>query len=257
MTGSSPDHGLWFTDFLNHYVAAPANFILDLARPLTEYVGIAAHNPQKPWADWMAMEIVAILVIVAIALLVKSRLSVDKPGGLQQIVELMYEGLKGQAEDIIGHGYKKYVPMFVSFFFFILVGNLLGIIPTFLSPTMFYVVPAGVALVSFFYYNIAGVKEMGLFGHLKHFAGPVLFLAPFMFVLEIISHCIRPVSLTIRLFANMDAGERVTLGFMDLVPWILPIPTILLHVFVSFLQAFIFTVLSIVYVAGVTVHEEH
>jgi F-type H+-transporting ATPase subunit a len=118
-------------------------------------------------------------------------------------------------------------------------------------------VPLGLALISFFYYNGAGMRAQGPVGYLKHFAGPVMFLAPFMFPLEIISHCVRPVSLTIRLFANMFAGEEVTLKFLSIVPVGIPVIFMALHVFVALLQAFIFTVLSMVYVSVAVAHEEH
>jgi F-type H+-transporting ATPase subunit a len=148
------------------------------------------------------------------------------------------------------------VAWFCTLFTFILCSNLLGVVPTFESPTMYYYVPAGIALCTFLYYNGMGVKAQGPIGYLKHFAGPVWWLVPFMFPLEILSHCIRPVSLTIRLYANMLAGEKVTLGFLALVPFVVPVIVMALHVFVSFLQAFIFTILSIAYVGSAVAHEE-
>lgn len=122
---------------------------------------------------------------------------------------------------------------------------------------MYYTIPAGFAIATFLNYNINGFREMGFVKYLGHFAGPIWWLAPPMFFLEIISHCIRPVSLTIRLFANMFAGEEVTIGFMAIVPYVVPVAFLGLHVFVSFIQAFIFTVLSTAYVGGAVAHEEH
>jgi len=118
-------------------------------------------------------------------------------------------------------------------------------------------VPLGIAVATFLYYNGAGIKAQGIVGHIKHFMGPVWWLAPFMFGIEIISHLIRPVSLTIRLFANMLAGEQVTIAFMNLIP--IGVPAILmgLHTFVSFLQAFIFMILSMAYVGMAVAHEDH
>jgi F-type H+-transporting ATPase subunit a len=215
------------------------------------------HDPHKPWSNAMSMEILVILLLMLMAVLVKPRLSVDKPGKFQLLLEGIYTFLRTQASEIVGHGYKKNVPFFATLFIFILSSNLIGIIPTFEAPTMFYYVPAGIAICSFFYYNTQGIQEMGILGHLKHFAGPMWWLAWFMFPLELISHCIRPVSLTIRLYANMLAGEKVTLGFLALVPIVVPVAVMGLHVFVSFLQAFIFTVLNMVYVGGVVEHEDH
>ena len=121
---------------------------------------------------------------------------------------------------------------------------------------MFCYVPAGLAMCTFLYYNGMGIKTHGIFGYLKEFAGPMWWLAWFMFPLELISHFIRPVSLTIRLYANMLAGEKVTLGFLALVPFVVPVAVMALHVFVSFLQAFIFTILSIAYVGSAVAEEE-
>jgi F-type H+-transporting ATPase subunit a len=205
----------------------------------------------------MAMEILVLMLIVAVALMVRPRLSVDKPGKVQLMLEGLYGGLAELGHDIIGHGYKKYMPFFLTIFVFVLTGNLLGLVPTFESPTMYYYVPAGIAICSFLFYNIQGVKVNGLIGHLKHFAGPMWWLAWFMFPLELISHCIRPVSLTIRLYANMFAGEQVTLGFMGLVPFVVPVVFMLLHTFVAFVQSFIFALLSMVYVGESVAHEEH
>jgi F-type H+-transporting ATPase subunit a len=157
----------------------------------------------------------------------------------------------------VGHGYKKYLPFFAMLFIVVVTSNLLGIVPTFESPTMYYQMVAGIAVCSFLYYNGQGIKEQGLLGHLKHFCGPMIYLAPAMFILEVISHCIRPMSLTIRLFANMLAGEQVTIGFLALVPWVIPVVFMALHVFVSFVQAFIFMMLSMVYVGEAVAHEGH
>ena len=243
-------HELWFTALLNHYFAAPANFILST-------VGFHVEDPAAPWTNWMSMEILVILFLMLSAALIRPALSVTAPGRLQLTIEAMYGFLREQASDVIGHGYQKYVPMFATIFFFILASNLLGIVPSFESPTMYYYVPAGVAILSFLYYNAMGVKEMGVLGHLKHFAGPLWWLAWFMFPLEIISHCIRPVSLTIRLYANMFAGEQVTLGFLAIAPYVVPVVFMALHIFVGFVQTFIFTILSMVYVGMAVAHEEH
>jgi F-type H+-transporting ATPase subunit a len=243
------EHVLWFTALLNRYCAAPAEAVLRLAG--------FKYEPGQAWTNYMAMEILVILVLVVAAGLLRMRLSVDKPGTFQLTIEAVHGFLTEQAHDIIGHGYQKYVAWFFTLFIFILCSNLLGVIPSFESPTMYYFVPAGIAMCSFLYYNGMGVKAQGPIGYLKHFAGPMWWLAWFMFPLEIISHCIRPVSLTIRLFANMFAGEQVTMGFMALIPVVVPVVFMGLHVFVSFLQAFIFTVLSIAYVGGAVAHEEH
>lgn len=241
---------LWFTAFLNKYFAGFANAIFNLA-------GFHTEDPTKPWSNYIAMEILVLLFIVIVAAVVRASLSVDRPGKLQLVFEGLYNFVDEQAHDIVGHGHKKHVPFFAMLFLFIVLSNLLGIVPTFESPTMYYYMVAGVAVCSFLYYNGQGIREQGILGHLKHFCGPVIFLAPAMFVLEIISHCIRPMSLTIRLFANMLAGEQVTIGFLALVPWAIPVVFMALHVFVSFVQAFIFMMLSMVYVGEAVAHEGH
>ena len=242
------EHVLWFTALLNRYLAGPAEAVLRMA-------GLP-FEPGHPWPNYMAMEILLLLVLVLAAALLRARLSVDKPGTFQLTIEAVYEFLAQQAKDIIDHGSSKYVAWFFTVFMFILCANLMGVIPSLEAPTMYYYVPAGVAMCVFLYYNGMGFKAQGPLGYMKHFAGPMWWLAPFMFLLEIISHCIRPVSLTIRLFANMYAGEQVTMGFMALVPYAVPVLLMGLHVFVSFLQAFIFTMLLIAYVGGAVAHEE-
>jgi F-type H+-transporting ATPase subunit a len=174
---------------------------------------------------------------------------------MQHIFEVIYEFLDGQADEVIGHQGKKYVAFFGTVFIFILFSNLLGIVPTFESPTMFPYVPCGCAVAAFLYYNIQGVKEQGILKYLGHFAGPMPAIAPLMIPIEIVSHLARPLSLTIRLFANMYAGEMVTLVFMSLVPVVVPALFMGLHVFVSLLQAYVFTLLTMMYVGGAVAHE--
>jgi len=241
---------LWFTTFLNKYMAALPNAIFSL-------VGYHTEDPAKPWSNYIAMELLVIALLMIVALIVRASLSVDRPGKLQLVFENIWAFVGEQADAIIGHGAKKRLSYFAMIFLFVVCSNLLGIIPTFESPTMYYYVPAGLAIATFLYYNGQGIKEQGILGHLKHFCGPMWWLAWFMFPLEIISHCIRPVSLTIRLYANMLAGEQVTMGFLGMVPFLIPVIFMALHVFVSFVQAFIFMMLGMVYVGEAVAHEEH
>jgi F-type H+-transporting ATPase subunit a len=241
---------LWFTALLNQYLAGPANAVIEL-------FGQHAHEHDKPWTNYNAMLLFVALIFLVLPWIVRAGLSLDKPGKFTQVIEMLFGFIRGQAKDIVGHDGGKYVYWFSTLFFFILVSNLVGIIPTLESPTMYAAVPLGVAMATFFYYNGAGIKAQGLVGHLKHFAGPIWWLAPFMFGLEIISHCIRPMSLTIRLFANMLAGEQITISFLSLTPYVVPVIFMGLHTFVSFLQAFIFMTLSMAYVGGVVAHDDH
>lgn len=149
---------------------------------------------------------------------------------------------------------KLYFPLLGASFFYILFANFLGIIPGFLPPTGNFNVPVACALVIFIMYNFYGFKENGL-SYLKHFAGPVIFLAPLMFIIEVISHLVRPISLSLRLFMNIT-GDHLILGvFTNLLHYIIPAIFIGLGIFVSFLQAFIFTVLSAIYISLATTHE--
>ena len=116
-------------------------------------------------------------------------------------------------------------------------------------------VPAGCAIATFFYYHIVGVQANGILQYLAHFAGPMPLLAPLMVPIELVSHLARPLSLTIRLFANMFAGEQVTMVFLKLTFFLVPAVFMGLHVFVSFLQAYIFMLLTMMYVAGAVSHE--
>jgi F-type H+-transporting ATPase subunit a len=242
---------LWITKLCDQYLALPANAVRSL-------LGKPAADAAHPWTNYMAMELLVVAILLLIPLILRSRLSVDRPGKFQQVFELIYEFLDGMSHDIVGHDNRRYVPLFGTLFLFILISNLVGVIPGNESPTMFAPVPLGCAMITFLYYNYQGVRVQGPIGYLKHFAGPLWWLAWFMFPLELISHCVRPVSLTIRLFANMVAGEQVTVGFMSLVPAVVPVVFMALHVFVAFLQAFIFTVLTMAYVGGAVEHaEEH
>ena len=182
--------------------------------------------------------------------------SLEKPGKVQQILELVVEFLNGQLEEIIGHGAKKYLPMVATIGIFILLMNLSGQIPGFASPTSSINVTVGCALVVFLYYNYLGIRKQGLVSYLKHFAGPVPLMAPLMVPIEIISHLARPFSLSVRLFANIFGEHQVVAVFFALVPFIVPLPIMALGVFASFLQAFIFMVLAMIYIAG-AVSEEH
>jgi F-type H+-transporting ATPase subunit a len=188
--------------------------------------------------------------------LLRPRLSMDRPGKFQHIFELIFGFLRGQTDEIAGHAGRPYMAFFGTLFVFILFSNLISIIPTFESPTMFPPVPLGCALATFFFYNYVGIREQGALHYLRHFAGPTLVLAPLMFPIEIISNLARPLSLTIRLYANMYAGEQVTLAFLGLVPLIIPLPFMGLHIFVAFLQAYIFVLLTMVYVGDVLPHHE-
>jgi F-type H+-transporting ATPase subunit a len=173
---------------------------------------------------------------------------------LQQAFELLYEFVHGQAEDQLGHNGIRYLGYFGTIFLFILTANLIGLFPCFESPTQNPSVTAGCALTTFIYYNLVGIQALG-FKYPLTFAGPVWWLAPLMLPIEIISHLARCLSLTVRLYANMFAGEQVTLVFLRLTFFLVPVVFMGLHVFVGVVQAYIFMLLTMVYVGGAVAHE--
>jgi F-type H+-transporting ATPase subunit a len=241
------EHEIWLTRLFNDYLAGPGKLLLGLFRQ--EVV-------DRPWANFIVMQLLVVAIIVVLFAILKPRLSVDKPGKLQQVFEIIYDFVHVQADDMVGHDGSKHTTLFGTLFIFILLCNLIGIIPGFESPTQVHYVPAGCAIVAFLYYNFVGIKKNGPLKYLGHFAGPIWWMSPLMFVIEIISHLARPLSLTIRLFANMYAGEQVTLVFLSLTYFIAPVLFMGLHVFVSLLQAYIFMLLTMMYVGG-AVAEEH
>ncbi len=238
---------IWLTRLFNEHLAGLGNAILGL-------FNIHAENPQHPWQNFITMQILVALLIVITFALLRSQLSVDKPSIFQQLLEVLHGFLKAQASENVGHRGPRYLNMFGTLFIFILFSNLIGVIPGLESPTQVPYVPAGCAIIVFLYYNYLGVRENGLGKYLAHFAGDTPFLAPLMIPIEIISHLARPLSLTIRLFANMFAGDKVTIVFLGLTYLVLPAVFMGLHVFVGFLQAYIFALLTMVYVGGAVAH---
>ncbi len=242
------EHELWITALLNRYLAGLANTLL-------AWVGLEAEDPAHPWPNYVALQLLVALILVVLALLARANLSVERPGKLQHVVELIYGFLRNQMEEIAGARGLKYVHLCVTIFLFILCCNLLGTFPTLEPPTMFPAVPLGCALLVFLYYHAVGIRAQGPVGYLKHFAGPVWWLAPIMVPIELISHLSRPLSLTVRLFANMFAGENVFMVFLALTYLGAPVAFMGLHLFAALVQAYIFTLLTMVYIEGAIAHE--
>jgi F-type H+-transporting ATPase subunit a len=239
---------LWFTALLNRLFAAPMTALLQALHLPPKY-------PTAPITNSFAMEVLVFSFLLIMFLLVRARLSVESPGALQHAFEGVEGFIQGQSNEIIGHHSEGYTPFLAALLFFILFCNLIGVIPGFESPTAVPVVPLGCAICAFVYYQVQGFKHAGI-GYLKHFAGPMPALAPLMVPIELISHLARVLSLTIRLFANMFAGDMVTLVFFSLVPIGVPIIFLGLHIGVSLLQTYIFVLLTTVYLQG-AVSEEH
>jgi len=239
---------LWFTAILNRLFATPVSALLEALK-------IHPRHPEAPIPNSVAMEILVCLFLIALFFAVRARLSVDSPGALQHLFEGLVGFIEQQSREIIGPHSEAFTPFLVALALFILCSNLIGLIPGFESPTAVPIVPLGCALVAFFYYQVQGFRHAGI-KYLAHFAGPMPWLAPLMFPIELISHLARVLSLTIRLFANMFAGDMVTLVFFSLVPLGIPIVFLGLHLGVSVLQTYIFVLLTTVYLAG-AVGEEH
>jgi F-type H+-transporting ATPase subunit a len=248
---------LAFTKFLNHLFGGP---VLALLHAL----GINVKHPEAPISNSFSMEVLVLLFLTVLFVLIRMRLSVESPGGLQHSMEAVHGFVEGLAHDTIGHHAEAFVPYLTALGIFVLTSNLIGLVPGLESPTAVPVVPLGCALLTFIYYNYYGIRMNGAIGYLKHFIGPQdkemplivrLLLPVLMFPIEIFSHLARVMSLTIRLFANMFAGEMVTLVFFSLIPLAIPVAFEGLHIFVSLVQTYIFVLLACIYLGEATAHE--
>jgi F-type H+-transporting ATPase subunit a len=248
---------LAFTALLNRLFGAP---VLALLLKLH----IHPKYPATPITNSFAMELLVVVLLTIFFIAVRTRLSVERPGGLQHTMEAIYGFVGDMADEVIGHHSSTYVPYLVTLGMFILSCNLIGLVPGLESPTAVPIVPLGCALLTWFYYHYQGLRTNGPVGYFKHFIGPqdkemplvMRVLLPFMlFPIEVFSHTARVMSLTIRLFANMFAGEMVTLVFFSLIPLGIPIMFEGLHIGVSFIQTYIFVLLACVYLGEATGQE--
>jgi F-type H+-transporting ATPase subunit a len=205
----------------------------------------------------VVMETIVVIALILIFAIFRTRYSVESPGRLQQAFELFVEFVNEQLESNVGHDGHKYLGIVGTLAVFLIACNLLGLIPGLMSPTSNVNVPAGCAVVVFLYYQFQGFRKQGLVPYVKHFMGPVWWLAPLMLPIELISHFARPATLTIRLFANIMAEELVIAIFFGLFPLIVPLPFMAFAIFGGLLQAFIFCTLTMVYLGGAVATEEH
>src|ERR1035441_6447923 len=230
-----------FTRFLNAHFAAQVDRLLAAFR-------IHPANPSAPFTDTFSMELLLFGLLLLFFIAVRLTLSVEKPQPAQHMAELLHEFVSEQGESIIGHGYEGFLSFLTVLFLFILLCNLIGLIPGLKSPTAYIVVPMGCALLTFVFYHVQGIRKNG-FGYIKQFLGPVWWMAWLMLPLEIISHLARLLSLTVRLYANIFAGDLVTLAFFSLIPIGIPLIFLSLHVLVSVVQAFLFMALAMSYLS--------
>lgn len=274
------EHVTGLTEFVNHILG---RFVLALLSALR----IKPENPNLPIPEHVVMGLVVLLIATILALILRSRLSVEKPGAMQQIAELLLTnplgfGVKDLLEENVHHGALKLVPFVGSISVFVLFSNLLSVIPVFAAPTANKTVPLACAILTFLYFNWQGVRHHGAGGYLLTFAGaPKAFgdwlLAILLFPVELVSTSARILSLTVRLWANIVASDLLYTIFLGLfsmatvaawsksavfgavialLPATIPIAFIGLHIFVAIIQAYIFTVLPSVYL-GMATADEH
>jgi F-type H+-transporting ATPase subunit a len=259
--------------FVNHYFGEWAyRFEMNYTYPLwtkffakfntTPEAVFGPYTPETaiPW--YTVMFVIACILSVVIIWILKGRLSEEEPGYGQQTLEVGVLAVRSMLEDIIGPHGLQYFPVVLTFAVLILVSNLMGLFPLFMSPTAAVSVTFALGLSSFLYYNWIGIKENGIIGHLKHLAGPIWWISPLIFPIELISNFIRPFSLGIRLFGNLFADEKVVHTVSSLAPpytWIAPLLLMPLSIFVAFIQTFVFILLSQLYLSEVShaPHEEH
>ena len=239
---------IWFTRFLNHLFARPVDALLSALH-------LAPAYPQAPITRSFSMELLVFLLLLAYFLIVRASLSVETPNGIQHLAEMTHEFVADQGEQIIGHGFERFTGYLTALFLFILISNLFGLASPWLeSPTADVTVPLGFALVTFLYYNYHGIRANGA-GYIKQFLGPVWWISPLLFPIEIISHLARVLSLTVRLFANMFAGDLLTLAFFSLVPIGIPLVFLGLHLGVAVIQAYVFMLLAAIYLSLAVAHD--
>ncbi len=268
-------HDSFLTALLNQYLGPQCAALLSA-------LGIEVRDPHHVFPDHVVMATVVVLLLMAGVQWLKPRLSVERPGAVQQMVETLITnplgfGIRDLLDQNVGPHGRQYLALVGTVGLFILFSNLASVIPGFTLPTMHPSVPLACAMITFLQFNAAGIRHHGVGGYLKHFAGPVWWMAPLLFPVEIISTTARMLSLTVRLWANMFSSELLYFIFLGLLmqpvltvgeklpvlgyilgvfPATVPVAFIVLHIFVAFVQAFVFTVLPAVYL-GLAVAEEH
>ena len=243
------EHEIWFTALLNKLLGGVVSSGVVL-------IGLAPTDAAHPIPDYVAMEVLVILILLVGGLMLRRKLSVENPGKFQHVMEVVVEFVQSLTDEIIGHEGRRYVAMIGTLGIFIVLCNLLGLIPTLATPTANIQVTLGCAVAAFLYYNFQGLRQHGVVGYLKHLCGPMMAIAIIMFPIEVVGNLGRMLSLSVRLYANMMVGDLLERVFGGLVPVVVPVAFMALHVFVSFLQAYVFMLLPAVYIS-LAVAEEH
>lgn len=205
--------------------------------------------------DAIAYTWLVIILLLILAKMATSALTSKRPGGMQNFFEIIVGSIENMVVETMGEHGKSFFPLIATLALFILVSNLIGLVPGFFPPTANINTTAACAIIVFLMTHIVGFKHHGV-GYIKHFMGPIAWLAPIMFFIEIIGHLSRPISLTLRLFGNMNGHELVLMIFFGLVPFLVPLPMMLMGVLVSFIQSFVFMLLAMIYIQG-SLEEAH
>ena len=240
------EHPLLIVDLVNAALGP-------LVRAILEPFGFHFDPAHPVIPNYLVMVMLIVAGVTVLSLFVRSRLSVENPGKLQILLEDGLTALLGMMEQWIGPKGPRYFPLVGTLFVFILLSNYLGLVPGFMAPTSSLNVTLGCALTIWVYYHYQGFKEQGVVNYLKHFAmppGSPVWMAPLMLIIETISHLARVMSLSLRLFGNIFGEELVILIFFSLMPFVLPLPMMFLALITGGLQAFIFALLSIIYLQG-------
>jgi F-type H+-transporting ATPase subunit a len=239
----------WFAKLLNDLFGG-------LVTTMMGKVGFPPSNPYYPIPDYVGGQVLVLLVLVIGAIILRRQLSVEKPGKLQQAMEIFLEFTQNLTDEMIGHGARRYVPLIGTLGLFIVICNILGLIPTFVTPTASIQVPLGCAVLVFIHYNFQGLRQHGVLGYLRHLCGPMMAIAIIMLPTELLSNVLRMLSLSVRLWANMLVGGILEHVFTGLIPVAIPAVFMALHIFESFLQAYVFMILPALYIS-LAIQEEH
>ncbi len=223
------------------------------------YQGLFGIHEAGYWLpDHVVMAMLVVVIVGAVLIPTSRKLSIEAPGKIQSVFEVLLVGLEDLIEDVVGHGYgKRFLPFVLGLAFFIFVGNIFGVFYFVQPPTANVNTTFALSITAFLFYNFVGIKDNGLLKYLKHFMGPVIFLAPLMVIIEVISHLARILSLALRLFGNIFGEHTATGIFFLMFPFVLPWPMMGLGIFGAFLQAFIFIMLTMAYLNGAVPSEEH
>lgn len=240
------EHPLLIVDAVNTVIASLFGLTYD------------QHHPIIP--NYMVMSLLIVLGYIAVGVILRSRLSVENPGTLQVILEDLVSAVVGLLEEWLGPKGRQFLPLIGTLGAFILAGNYLGLVPGFMSPTGNMNVTLGCALTTWVYYHFKGIQTNGVVNYIKHFAGPPgvpTMMIPLMFAVEIISHLSRVLSLSLRLFGNIFGEELVIVILGIIIPFFIPLPMMALGLITGGLQAFIFVLLSTIYLQGAIMSEPH